>query len=398
MYEGLGLAMKAAGKSNDDIERALLSALDFTNQPVDMVYVASYLARLGLDRRALSLYEQAARLAPNQPQIYAQGLVVAQRLNDLEGLKWALSGILSQIWPEEQMDLWKKAHRIAGATIEKLRSAGKAEEADAFAKALDAAMTRDVVVEVSWDGEADVDVIVEEPTGTICSLHNPRTTAGGALLKDDFPRSDSKRQGGYQEVYACPEAFAGKYRVLIRRMWGKPAAGKVTVDVYLHTQTDQFEHVRQQIPLEESDALVQFDLKEGRRTEPLEEQQVATAAQQQLNVRRQLINQQIASMADDYALSNLAESRGVLPDVRLGAGGLPIIRQGAAGFQPVIIVLPQGANLLASAVISADRRYVRFTGFPLFSQISQVQTFNLLTGQSGSSPTPPGPGGGGFGS
>ena len=50
---------------------------------------------------------------------------------------------------------------------------------------------------------------------------------------------------------------------------------------------------------------------------------------------------------------------------------------GAVGYQPVIAVLPEGTNFSASAVISADRRYVRFSGGLMQSHISKVDTFNF---------------------
>lgn len=382
MFEAMALAMQAAGNSADDVERALLSALDFSNRPIDVMYVAMYLGRIGHDQRALALFQQASKMAPNQPEPFAHGLAVAQRLNDLEGLKWSLCGILSQAWPEEHMHLWKKAYNVAAATLEQLKNENRQDEAESFEKALDAAVVRDIVVEATWDGDCDVDLMVEEPTGTICSSRNPRTTAGGALVQDAFPNQEKKRAHGYQEVYACPQGFTGNYRVLVRRMWGKPAGGKVTVDIYLHTRSDQFEHIRKQVPVGDEDALLVFDLKGGRRTESLTEQQVATAASDQISLRRELINQQLNAMADEYSLRDLAKSRGQIAD---RGAGVPIIRTPSVGYQPVIIVLPEGANLRASAVISADRRYVRFTGLPLFSSVSEVNTFNFATGQSGTS-------------
>ena len=60
----------------------------------------------------------------------------------------------------------------------------------------------------------------------------------------------------------------------------------------------------------------------------------------------------------------------------------PFPIQGAVGFQPVIIVLSEGATLSAQAVISADRRYVRFTGVPMFTGIGDVTTFNIGSGAS----------------
>ena len=83
-----------------------------------------------------------------------------------------------------------------------------------------------------------------------------------------------------------------------------------------------------------------------------------------------------------------------------GVANLPAI-QGAAGYQPVIINLPSGANMMAMAIISADRRYVRITPFPFFSSLGQVTTFNIASGRtttSGSSATSGAGTGGGFGS
>ena len=67
---------------------------------------------------------------------------------------------------------------------------------------------------------------------------------------------------------------------------------------------------------------------------------------------------------------------------------------GIVGYQPVITSLPKGASMTTSAVISADRRYVRVSPTPFFSGITEVNTFNYVTGSSGMSN---GAGGGGFG-
>ncbi len=69
---------------------------------------------------------------------------------------------------------------------------------------------------------------------------------------------------------------------------------------------------------------------------------------------------------------------------------LPFAIQGAVGYQPIIITLPEGANLAATGVVSADRRYVRISCVPLFSQISKVTTFNYSSGVSSSQSYPNG--------
>ena len=98
-------------------------------------------------------------------------------------------------------------------------------------------MARDCVVIVTWTGDGDVDVLVEEPSGTICSLRNPRTTAGGILLDDAIRQSGRDSFGGRSMVYVCPKGFDGQYKMLIRRVWGNVTSGKVNVEVITHDLT-----------------------------------------------------------------------------------------------------------------------------------------------------------------
>ena len=55
--------------------------------------------------------------------------------------------------------------------------------------------------------------------------------------------------------------------------------------------------------------------------------------------------------------------------------------RGQSGFRPVLTVLPSGSMFFTSAVISADRRYVRVTPMPMFSSITDVFTFNFASGE-----------------
>ena len=395
MYEALGLAMQADGRAPQEIERALMSALDFANDEFDLLNLANYMARSGLDARALKLLQQAAKLAPTRPEPYVLGLAVAQRLNDVEGNRWATTHILSQAWPEEQTHIWQAAYHAAETTLERLRNEKRDAEADAYKAELDEALRRDCIVVVSWTGEADLDLYVEEPAGTICSQHEPRTTSGGFMTGDAYPRMGEESSAGYSEFYTCPEAFDGKYRILVRRVWGKPTAGRATVDLYLHYGTNRLEHKRQQIPIGEDDVLVTFDLQNGRRLESLEEHQLAHAASQQMDLRRDVLAQQLNAAADTGILGQLLSSRSQATANEGGAVVPGFIMPGAVGYQPVIITLPEGAQLFATAVISADRRYVRFSGAPIFSAVTEVNTFNFATGQGGTGQG--GTGGAGFG-
>ncbi|HVA51247.1 MAG TPA: hypothetical protein VNH11_33205 [Pirellulales bacterium] len=56
---------------------------------------------------------------------------------------------------------------------------------------------------------------------------------------------------------------------------------------------------------------------------------------------------------------------------------IPVVGAFAAAQQPVIIVLNEGTALTVQAVISSDRRFVRLTLVPFFSNITQVSTFTF---------------------
>jgi general secretion pathway protein D len=56
---------------------------------------------------------------------------------------------------------------------------------------------------------------------------------------------------------------------------------------------------------------------------------------------------------------------------------IPVVGDFAAAQQPVIVVLSEGTLLTVQAVVSDDRKYVRMTLSPFFSQIGDVDTFTF---------------------
>jgi general secretion pathway protein D len=61
---------------------------------------------------------------------------------------------------------------------------------------------------------------------------------------------------------------------------------------------------------------------------------------------------------------------------------VPVVGDFAAAQQPVIVVLNEGTSLSVQAVVSNDRRFVRLTMVPFFSQIGEVNTFTFEGSQS----------------
>jgi hypothetical protein len=369
MYESLGIAMELDGRSKSEIERAVMSAADFSTSTNELMYIAQYLTRLGLDRRAMLIYQQVVKIEPLRSEAYALGLRAAERSNDVAGIRWACVGILSQAWPANMAQIETTASNTAKATLERLAAEGKNDEQKAFLKELQEAVVRDCVVRVTWTGNADIDVSVEEPSGTTCSATEPRTIGGGVSLGDTYA-TDGKSNEGTSEVYMCPKGFGGKYKVRIHKVWGEVAAGKVTVDVYTHLRSGKMQHQRQQISISDKDAMVVFDLDRGRRSEPLEAAQLASAVKRQETISRSVLAQQVSDGSDPSALPSRPMDA---LNRRLGFFN----RGGAVGFQPIVITLPQGTMMSASAVVSADRRYVRIAVQPIFSTIGDVQTFTF---------------------
>jgi hypothetical protein len=389
MYEALEIALQAAGRPKEELERALMSGADFASSIEDVLYLAQYMATSGLEQRAMKVFRQAAIIEPTRPEPYVLGLKLANRLESVDDIEWGCLGILSQAWPKREHPIEESAYRTALATIEKLEADGKNEQADQFRGKVEQALIRDCKVVVSWTGDADVDIYVEEPSGTICSYRNPRTTSGGVMLGDNAAVGGKLPTQGLSETYVCPQAFSGQYRILVRRVWGKVTAGKVKIDIYTHYGSKQQDVFHEELAVGEDDSVGVFQLADGRRQESLDERRVATAVAGQVALNQALVAQQL-----NYASQN-STATAELAQSRANKAGLPII-PAQVGYQPVIHSFPTGAGMSALAVISADRRYVRITSFPIFSQIGQVATFNTTSGSgAGSSSGAPNGGAGG---
>ncbi len=373
MYESLAIALEAAGRPRADIERALLSAVDFASSSTELLQLANYLARSGFDSQAIRVCRRITRGDPTNREAYALAMAVAARTEDLQALRWACPGVLAHDWPAGQQEVATRAARLAKATIDRLRSSGQPEAADAFRATVDRALVRDIVIDLSWTGDADIDIAVQEPAGTVCALSTPRSSSGGTLLADGEAGGDGTT---HRERYVATEAFPGEYRILIRRSWGKVAADTVTAEMTINRGTDWEQTLRRQIRLGADEHLLTVNLPVGRRREPLLDVQVAQDAAVQQSLGKAVLAQQLAAIADPAASASISASRGGSPLPPPGAG-LPFFGRGATGYQPVISTLPEGVNMFARAVVSADRRYVRVTAAPLFSGIGQVTQFNF---------------------
>ena len=85
--------------------------------------------------------------------------------------------------------------------------------------------------------------------------------------------------------------------MIIKKVWGKLTADQVTVDIYAHYMADNEKRITKQVTLANDEAVADFDMQNGRRTEPLEQQQVAQAVKGQLAIGKQILAQQLNVVA-----------------------------------------------------------------------------------------------------
>ena len=223
-------------------------------------------------------------------------------------------------------------------------------------------------------------------------------------MLDDTPSAESGNVVGHSVIYVCPKGFSGSYELLVRRVWGKLTTGKVSVEAVTHFRTNQAKREFRKIALDKNEALVKFDLGGGRRKESLRDQQVLNAAIAQVGVNRQqqILGQQLAALAAPGAVAapnpanpaNAGNQPGVAATTPMPFPFPFMYPNRGVGYMPVIITLPEGTSFGATGVVSADRRYVRVTSYPLFSRVSDVHTFSF---ESGSTQNTPGIGSGGSG-
>jgi hypothetical protein len=376
MYEVLATTMEIAGRPKAEVERVLLSSVDFTAVDVpSMLFSAAYMTRFGRHERALQLYQQASRLDPLRSEPYILGLKLARQTKNVDAIEWAAAGILTRAWNKDHETLHREAEQAVAEAEALIQQKGDAARLKAFQVTLAAARQRDLILRLEWSGDADLDLVVEEPLGTICSFETPLSRGGGVLAHDGY----GPHQKNSYELYICPLGVAGEYRVHVRYVTGNVVAKQATLKIIRYQGTPD-EIVRERtVAITPEDQVLKISLHQGRRKElsPPTSAQVPPAGMPVAQVRPTVL-QMIAAGDNgeiEHAQANFASSR-------LRRNAVNQLRQAAVGFQPIVRVIPEGIIMNAAAVVSPDRRYVRLTVSPIFSTITDVFTFSF------SGPTP----------
>lgn len=240
-FEALKIALQSSQAAPAEVERAALSGIDL--DPTDakaFLKAAKAENELGRVDAALAFCKQAADLEPNMPNPYANALVYADKATDVQAdvVHWATENLIRREWAtDDGIDYHKLAGERAGKLVPKFAKAGKKADADRLLKTITAEKTADIKVELRWQGEADLDLIVAEPSGSVCSATNKRTSGGGVLKSDILEQTNSDRS----EVYTAVEAFSGSYTLTVKPGLGRSIGGKAQIVVTRFDGSDKKE-------------------------------------------------------------------------------------------------------------------------------------------------------------
>jgi tetratricopeptide (TPR) repeat protein len=381
VYEALVVALKQSGEgTSEEIERAQLSLLDLQPQSARGYLQAS--RAMAEDKRfdqALVFCRQAAQLEPNLPEVYSQALTYADKLHDSQAMEWAAGNLLRRDWPNNNGELQVNAQEQLKSFSEALKAGKRLAEAERITGSVDLYKIRDLVIELSWQGEAGLAMQVKEPIGTIASFEQRQTPGGGTLIGDSLTDPTS--------AYVAAEGFPGEYEVTIRRLWGQPLGAKAKLKIIQHKGTPEQTERIETVVLDR-DAKVRVVLDQGRRTSlasvspaPQTPKSEAVAGRKAgsdkvFNKLRALADPEL--MISDSPVRGGLASMGLNVDSRTGASPGASAAGPVAGQQGIAALGNNGIDLTAQATVEGNRdgtRYVRLSVAPVFQTVPRMAGF-----------------------
>ena len=350
MYQVLALSMQATGRSKAQIERVLLSSQDvILNDPRSMMHLAAYLVRFERYDRAMELYRQAAALDPSRPEAYVMALELAARTKNYATIAWSAPEVLAFSWSKGRESLNRLAEQSAAEAEAAFLKSNDYASAVKLQTEMRNARRLDLAIRLEWSGQGDLDLRVREPGGTVCSMSESVTSAGGIFVHDGF----GPIQEHCYEEYLCPMGLPGEYRAIVSHASGEIVGKRARLTITRDRGTFNEESITETIFLGPTDQSIRFSLSGGRRRPGQIE-----IHQGELKIGR-----------------DAGPPQSVLSQLAPGAGPGQVGGLGAVGFTPIITNIAEGVRMNAMATVSGDRRYVRINAQPFFSSITDVFTF-----------------------
>ncbi len=275
MYETLGTSMEKSRRDPAQIKAAFGWGADLARRrkdPILLIAAADQLALRKYDEfdlpgrprlRLAEILDLAMDAAPNRPEPILMSMAQAERLRDGKRFGDAMDRLLSLGWPGVD-EIWRVgAHQRAVELARGLREDDKTSEADALLARLPEIEARDVVLRLTWSGNAGFDLVVEDPAASTADHFHPRSAGGGTLVKEG-------RGKDRETVYTCPRSLNGNFTARVEVLYNDPKTPVATADVEIitHEGTPQETKVVKTVPVGKL-APVVFPLTGGRRIKVL---------------------------------------------------------------------------------------------------------------------------------
>jgi hypothetical protein len=377
VYDALAIALKASGGTPEERERVVLSVIDLDPaNPQSYLRAAEAMNDLGKPDQAVAFCKRAAALQPNAAEPYADSLVYLAKAKDVDGdaVEWAAGNLMRRDFVTDRELHLARARQALADAVARLRSAGRAADADKVQSALEREKRRDLVIEAVWSDQADLDLEVTEPTGAVCSPRQPQSTGGGLWRGDRV--MDPDRAEKFKETYIAGDAFSGTYMVRVKKVWGQPLGDKVTVRVTKHQGTpDQVQELHRLTLGSDGAATLQVSLADGRRTtlasvpppapRPTDRTDAVARPDQVYSLLRAMADPHYSGMTKAGMMGGIAAA-GSAPqpgDLPRGVTGTELVHQNKLNTEDT---MRTGAEIMGEAVIASDRSKITVRMAPVF--------------------------------
>ncbi|MEJ7637194.1 MAG: hypothetical protein WKF75_04180, partial [Singulisphaera sp.] len=259
----MALAIEINKGKPEVVQKTLVYAADMaleTRNPNDLVSVADLLILHKTYERVGPLLDMAAGKVPHRSEPLIMSINLARATKDPKRMGDAVERLLELGWPGDDDRFRLEARQQAESLAKTLREEGRNDEAEALLARLPEAETRDLFLRLTWVGEADLDLVVEEPLGATARYHTPRTVFGGSILKNGYGSHP-------EEVYVCPRAFDGDYTIRVETIAIDPKkpVTQATLEAILHEGAPDEQKQVRTIKLGPATTPVVVSLKGGRR-------------------------------------------------------------------------------------------------------------------------------------
>lgn len=266
IYDVLALEMKLAGRSSKDIARVLESRIDFSTSDVQqMLITAALLSRFEAWNEAIAICREATELNPEVPQVWLLGRSIADKSTQVDAQVFFRCGILTYDWGTDFESHHEEARKVVNELCQDLEKQDQKEQATTFRKQLADANTRDLLINLVWVGDADLDLAVVEPGGEKCSRKQKLTMNRGRLVREDSPGDSATAK--HMETYVCQTAPSGEYELRVQFVLGKAVSGTAVLEIIQHAGTPAEKRTAKTVALGKEDSIVKVTLDGGRKTQ-----------------------------------------------------------------------------------------------------------------------------------